>query len=512
MRSFLFRSFSLVALVFLSTLTPLATRAEVHGVYKVSYSGGTVMYGTGSSQQSAPYAALGSPPSPWGGSHDAFGSSPTVTCSGAITATFTWTPDPNNPNEPPPVSVIVSQTSAVTWRINTTIYGGHGSCDNGLGGTPTTAADGLSGSCSSSVYMVKSSPGPSFTLPSCTPTANGTGSSQCGNSAASASYSASASLVTIQLTGQNSANQALVGQQITAQVVTGIGTVVSNNWSVTGSAFKTYYEGLSRDQKVALSSDAGDFTGQKFYFYDVTGNDTVMVSDYPNIQLPDGTTVNVAAKSTNITFKKPSTLWRVKEGFIQQFTLPRYSGSLLYGLGTDPATAATYPDGEDWYPVDITMPSGFASAGTAGFTQLVTPNFTQTHNGSTTGGPKPQGLDNTFAFGQWTLPGQGNSGDSPNFVTNASANSAFVSGDQQAFSEQFTTYVMYRPPAVGSQGTIWAPLQSYNWSARTTIIYNGSQWSIVQTQSAPTTSSALAVKGSDTNDPPQWSVIYTNGR
>ncbi len=491
------------------------------GHYDVSYS---VTAGSGST---ATYTTSGYPGSGASVSatdskscYTSYGSSPTtyhIAANSALTATFTWNNENNLANLPPSCAVI-TQGSSASWSAQAQGCVPTGDCDPGLP-NPVYTSGYLSKSGTATLYTVKSGSGglSSITLAPVTPTASSDGTSgSAGGSGASGtvsvSYTASATPVTVQLTGRNSSYQALVGQQITAQVVTGIGTVVSNNWAATGSVFKSYNENFTSNQKVALSSDNGDYTGSKFYFYDVTGGDSVVVTCYANIKLPDGNIQNVAVAAQSVTFLKPSTMWRVKEGFIQPFTSPQYPGSLLYGLGPDPATVTTYPDGEDWYPVDITMPVGFSQAGQCGFVQLVTPNYTQTHNGSTTGGPKPQGLDNTFAFGQWTLPGQGNAGDNPSFITNTSNNALFVAGDQQAFNDQFTTYVMFRPPAVGNQETIWAPLQSYNWSAKTTITYNGSQWNIVPAQSAPMTPSALAIKGTDTNTPPQWSVSYTNGQ
>jgi len=149
---------------------------------------------------------------------------------------------------------------------------------------PVYTTGTLSKSGTATLYTVKSGSGglSSITLAPVTPTASSDGTSgSAGGSGANGtvnvSYTASATPVTVQLTGRNSSYQALVGQQITAQVVTGIGTVVSNNWAATGSVFKSYNENFTSNQKVALSSDNGDYTGSKFYFYDVTGGDSTRV-------------------------------------------------------------------------------------------------------------------------------------------------------------------------------------------------------------------------------------------
>lgn len=479
--------------------------------WQVSYSSsGTTNWRLASSGRIAPQSHAWSTT----GSGDGIQASPALDAStkGTVTPTLTWVPatGQTSTTDPPSSSVIVTESGSASSTGGgsgaPTLNDGLGDPPNGntASGTHYVVKDGSSGTITLSA----------FSLEATTPTGTGTNG---GSVSVSASLTVSGASVTVDPGGTTTVNntlQALVGQQIAASVNCPVGTITSYNWAATGNVFKTYNENFTSNQKIALSSDNGDYTGQHLFFYDVTKDDSVTVTCYPNIKLPDGTTLNFAVKSQPVKFKKPLALWKVKEGFIRQFTLSKYPNSLLYGLGPDPdpATVAIYPDGEDWFPVDITMPDGFSSSGQCGFTQLATPNFTQTHNGSTTGGPAPQGLDNAFAFGQWTLPGQGNSGDSPCFITNSSINASYVAGDQRAFYNQFTTYLMYRPPAVGNQLTIWAPLQSYSWSARTTITYDGSQWNIVSAQSAPMTPSAVTIKGTNTDTPPQWSVTYTNGQ
>jgi len=486
-------------------------------LWQVSYSStGTTTWHTigpdGTAQQ-------GSRQWPATGSGDGFQDSTRLdgTTSGTVTATLTWVPytGQDNTTDPPSSSVIVTESGNAQ-------YGGGGlgtgSADDGWGDPPPTNQNNAS---SGVHYEVKDGTSGTITitksLSANTPpntTANGHGGFDQIGAFVNASLSVAGDSVTINPGGTTTVSntlQALVGQQITASVNCPVGTIISYNWAATGSVFKTYIENLASNQKVALSSDNGDYTGQHLFFYDVTTDDKVAVTCYPNVKFPDGNVQNLSLTSQSVTFKKPSTTWLVKEGYIKPFTLPQYPDYQLYGLAADPATASQHPNGEDWNPVDITMPSGFPSAGQCCFTQLVTPNHTQTKSGVVTPVESgPQGLDGTFEYlgYTWTLPGQGAAGDNPSIPTSAAGNANFSSRDQQAASDQFTTYVMFRPAAVGNQGTIWAPLQSYSWSARTTITYDGSRWNIVPAQSYPTSPSAAAIKGADTSDPPQWSRAY----
>ena len=109
---------TLVTLLAFTTLTLLPPQAYA-GHYTVSYSGGTV--------NGQPYTGNG----PYGGS---MGSSQ-VTCSGTITATFTWVPDyPGDPSVAPP-AVVIKETCLAQWYAN---GGGvnvqySGSADDGFG-------------------------------------------------------------------------------------------------------------------------------------------------------------------------------------------------------------------------------------------------------------------------------------------------------------------------------------------------------------------------------------------
>lgn len=163
-------------------LLPLAAHA--------GYYTGPVYTSTGTSVNAPPTSATnyslnngsfggsGSSPASYPDSHGN-PTSASITCSGPITATFTWNND-NDPTDLPPQSAIVTENCQTFWDC--TNYPGttySGSCANPLGGSPTTNSSGVGQTWNFTKYWVQSNPGPSFSV-SCSPGANATttGSSQ----------------------------------------------------------------------------------------------------------------------------------------------------------------------------------------------------------------------------------------------------------------------------------------------------------------------------------------------
>ena len=130
--------------------------------YSVTYSGGTVATSSGSSSGSAPYAISYNNPG-YGGigaSYFGPGYGASATCSGQITATFTWNSG-GNPNYTPPKQVFVVETCQVSAYSN----GGPASATTGLPNGSTT-----NGVTTATRRTVKVNPGNSFTV-TCTPNA-----------------------------------------------------------------------------------------------------------------------------------------------------------------------------------------------------------------------------------------------------------------------------------------------------------------------------------------------------
>ena len=99
-------------------------------------------------------------------------SSGTATCSGPITAKFTWN-NAGNPNNTPPPCVIIMEHCVASWSgeaaDGATATGG---CMNPLGGSPVSAVPGPGATWEYTRYSVQNNPLDVFTL-SCSPEADG---------------------------------------------------------------------------------------------------------------------------------------------------------------------------------------------------------------------------------------------------------------------------------------------------------------------------------------------------
>lgn len=292
----------------------------------------------------------------------------TITCSGSITATFTWN-NGGDPNDKPPQSAVVTENCQTYWtgpNYQNVYYSG--SCTNPLGGSPTAGPSGVGQTWDFIKYRVVSNPGASFTV-SCSPSVNASAGGTVGYVSAGVTYSASLSPVTIDLQGvtldaNNRNPQVLTGQQVDATLNTGRFSVVprSTNWAVTGDAFKNYDYTSTSNQLVPLS--APDFAVDIFAFYTkknepitLTCNATVTTNTNP------ATTLAVTATKTFASVK-PTATWGIAGGIVQQ----KNSVVGLYGLGI------LYTDGQSWHDVNINVPAPF-SGGQFCFAQLVTPDL-----------------------------------------------------------------------------------------------------------------------------------------
>ena len=498
-------------------------QASAHGTYVWSkpvsqsnpasqspvYSGGQCVVNNGTSSTPYPYTGT----TTWYGGNDAYpnGKAVSVTCSGAITATFTWKPDPSNPNELPPTSVIVEQDCSVDCYLD----GGTGSYATGLGRSGT-GDDYLS----DTLYSVKTNPGLSFSItPACSPSVTATSKATDGGCGASVSYSAAAYPVTITITGTTPVNgtQALTGQQLTATLNVPSGFSVYQppgqtgyQWTITGNngnkVFKNYDPTLPSNQLVPLAP--ADLTVASPSFYDRAA-ETVSATCAVTLLAPDGVTqIPVTVRSKDILVLKPTvTRWDIVGGWVQHYN------STTWGLAVNPNS--TTADGMTWSNVNISVPSPF-SGGQGSFVQTVTPDHEIFKDGSanpTTGANnKKAGLDSGFPYGPpagyWTVPAAGGDVDGPNIVSGANFN-GYQGYNKIYANDTFTTWVMYNPPAVGSQGTVWVPLKSYTWGFSCTVLWQNNSW--VTTQAFPQNAAAVpSFAPSKTDDPPTWLLIQSN--
>ncbi len=458
----------------------------------------------------------------------------TVTAKATATLTVTGTWQPANSNDPAPQSVILSeQVDAYALGTASNASGSivpfAGSVSDGLG--DSAKPDPKTGQVAGQKYTVDSggsftatltisasvsaTPGPPYEL-------NGLmGLGTCTVSAGIGPVSISAYTPTVTLRGYTSVNgaqEALAGQQIKATLSLGSAPckgVSGYNWTATpaGNLFRNYDPTATSGQLQPLSSASGDFTGSNFYFYDVHNNDTVTLTCTATVTFPDGTTGTVTAQSQPVMIVKPTAQWTVKEGYVQPFTSSQYPGDLLFGLRPDPATASQYPNGEDWYNVSLTIPSGFPVAGQGSFAQLVTPNHAayQASSGTTQYYVPGQGLDNLYPYlsYSWSLPDPGNQGDNPCIVFDSNSQGYNPgTGDYVSAYDYFKTWLMYQPPAVGDALTIPAPVKTYGWSYAATATWNGSQWAL--SNAFPQTGSPAGDPSTPTDDYPQWTQVLSN--
>ncbi|WP_044949236.1 hypothetical protein [Chthonomonas calidirosea] len=206
----------------------------------------------------------------------------TITCSGQITATFTWVPD--FPNEPPPPAVVVMQDCTAQWQCESkNRHLGTGNADNGLGFAPINLGDGtyeVGQSSSGQQYLIKTDSTNNFTE-NCTPSASITVPAAfgfgVGRATASVTYKASATPLMIVLGGSginlNVQPEYLIGQQVTCSLIPGGLTPSNYQWTPPAACqpFKywqrfNYYQGdSSRPQAAQLLLLGNQDLTQKYF-------------------------------------------------------------------------------------------------------------------------------------------------------------------------------------------------------------------------------------------------------
>lgn len=268
------------------------------------------------------------------------------------------------------------------------------------------------------------------------------------------------------------------------------------------AAFKTYDTNKTNNDQLFPLGPAdltGPATGSTsvapLSFYDGTA-ESLTVSCTASVTAPDGTSLSVSAKAPQITVLKPTaTKWLIDTGNVH------YNSSAgEYGLF--PAFGTGAPGGVSWHDVTVTVPAPF-SGGTCCFTQLATPNHTYngTAQGNTNGVP---GLDNSFAYANytWSPPALGTNYDSPAITVPAGK----AVGDVVTASDGLQAWLMYQPP-----GGVWVPLQKYSYSWALTLTWGSDGTWAMSGQNPPPPGAGPSYTGTDTSDPPQWSVVHTNG-
>lgn len=248
-----------------------------------------------------------------------FGTGGSLTCSGEITTTLTWTPDPSWPDEPPPLSATVQEecrASASGLKVNSDAgSSASASADNGVGlsgsAVGVVSSDGSSTSYSvdydSSRYSVRS--GATITI-TCSPRADAT--SIPGAAVVNVSYNVTATPVVIGLGGVTNVDTAdacvLTGQQVIASLSASPGhiNVHTYNWSINNpsSIFSEWNKNSSALTLVPPN------TGSSYAFYTRKEDAALMVHCDATLIFPDGTPGAVSAE-VPIHSVKPVADWQV---------------------------------------------------------------------------------------------------------------------------------------------------------------------------------------------------------
>lgn len=532
----------LATLMLSCVLTMRVAEAQSGGYGTPVYSGGT--FATTATNNSY---RLNTGSSPWIYAYGAYSQADTggtlssASCSGDVTATFSWTPS----SAPTPAAVIITQQAEAFWNG---YPGATGSANNPLGGTNP----GKGVAWTATKYSAQSAPPASLAVPcsglsaTATPPAPPNG----GAAATRASYQVSVAPVTVKITGTYSTTdyRALTGQQVKVEII-GIPTntsVTSYTWTISPSTnvFKNYNPALSSNQLIPLGSTdltgpaSGSTTISALNFYD-SNAESVTVTCQASLKFPDNTTGSITATSSSITFLKPTGAWAVDPATV---TIGGTSVANVIGFHDDSATSHSFGVNTTWYPVTISVPSPFAG-GTGCFAQLVEPSASITRTPTGTGAatytlkiPGPGGtwvtpsttsfaLDYNFPYyNGFTTDASGNLTGTVGIVANGanqegpytfSAGSTGASGDDPtgqesatdvdnggsawstaAISDNFTTWLMYQPPGTGS---VWVPLMKATWSGHGTASGGPSNWSATGGYTAPSPGNAT--------DFPQWSTI-----
>jgi len=464
----------------LQVLLCVATPAGA-GHYNVAYSYGhwDVPYSTGDYEQI--YFGYGAMPSYDG--TDSFAS-----CSGAITATFTWVPDFEG--DDPPASVILEEECTCnanwSWEANSGGSGGGGggspsgaaTVDSGLGGTPTMSSDSTSGSANidQTRTTARVNPGTTFTV-GCSPSAfASTGS---GYSYASVGYRVLYTPVTVGFLGTtpiNGHDEAIIGQGVSAYLLTSpfdfpwyhFYPVSNYAWQVTGGdPFKHYYvEPTGAQQGHAQFLSGSDLTQEMVHFY-CRKDEAVTVTCSADVTV-NGQILHLVGSGKFTTVAPTSSL----TADLTHITFYIDGNNITLGA-VDPVTNGYIPC---VFKGRASDPIGFGTGGSWHFLQTVNPSTTLTSGGIDTKIPAPPkwgvlGLDRKYpydpapAIPDANAPGRYASDnteqttvDSPGYSwPNLAALNAVT---HIKVDKKFNMYLMYLPPGLDVE---WVPAYKLDW-------------------------------------------------
>lgn len=449
-----------------TTLTLLPPQAYA-GHYTVSYSGGTV--------NGQPYTGNG----PYGGS---MGSSQ-VTCSGTITATFTWVPDyPGDPSVAPP-AVVIKETCLAQWYAD---GGGanvqySGSADDGFG-DPAQATT-RPGQISQGVrYEIRQSDTPGAPLKSfsvqCSPKVSASATPN-GVVVGVVQFTASPSPLMVVLGGSgiklNTRPEYLIGQQVNCSLTYPSDLTASNyHWTPANACqpFKQwkltdfFYNDIDKPQTVQLILLTNqDLTQSTLTFYPKVPTSGI-VQCTVDLTVPQGahwddgsTTKTVTAQSRYIGFRPPDP---PSPPSPDQPAPPVLTAAFTPANGTigfDPSSGQMSVGAA--YTYQVKTPTEFITSSDTGAVTLFI-YFTPTisvFSGNASFLFYDSG--NMGINGSFPVPGVSQSPDGKPIVygdrSSVTPNNPYITGANATMS--FHVWLMYRPPAP----SYWVPLADIGW-------------------------------------------------
>lgn len=468
-------------------------------------------------------------------------------CAGSITTVYTWVrdhvPDPSNPGQTipdpldnPPDEIITVESCEVKAWVYFWILGATVNCSNGLG-FPTTFdySFGKAAESKGTLYTRRSG-GQTVTL-TCSPSALAVSDEP--DAWVELIYKSGIIVPRVELIGTtrfytpSHAIKFLTGQQITGGVGAGIAgpfpmpTVTTRAWTVDNDPsyegalpiiFKSYTHTNTLGQLNAHNS--GDLAASTFSFYTADGTAAGRAMQVkcdltfalPPISRFEGGLPEFTAKSKIVEAVKPQFTWdNPVDGLFQLLSLvvPPASQPSMYLVCGD---AGSNP-GQQWANINLVTPTPFGQGGKGAIVQLISADrdlFRNTTAGhyshfvyNTTGA-----LDTSFPYPYdppqpWSFP----STSGGKFVDSPAAPLEWNPGDgggadwyKAEANDSFVTWAMYRPPAVGGQGTEWIPIAKYEWSWQAVAEKQLGVWVITSGRSPVHTAPT------PTNDFPLWTT------
>lgn len=470
------------------------------------YSGGKVTTSsTTSSATTYPYGVTTTPFGGWGG-----GGPNTASCTGAITATFTWD---DFGTGAAPQNVIVEQQSYAYWQAENLPYSPSGSVDDGLGDgevdTEITQVPNVlylySGVSKGTTYMSEQPASDGTVTLTCTPSAS---VKQSGASEAYVDYSASVVPVSITLNGPINVNgtyEILPGQICNATLQLPAGYTCSKcDWTISGTYYGDWdYTIPQSSPPDKLDPSALNFnypppyvsksTTGNWYWDDTKQSTPETVSCTATVNAPDGTQFT-ATFSTKVSEVVPTSNMTAMIG--SSGIYPNAYGTSDYWLVLDGA------NNTEGYILDytVTQSTDFQGVGECAIAQLLLGTYSITpplYSWS------EDGLDGGFPYPY------GGSGPT-NGVINTMMDSPGIDCKQftsVTINDSFTDYLMYLPPNDSVGPSLWVPLKQQPWYWYVTATEPTGDWAntsgVKITGIGPGTGTECP-----TNDYPEWDNYY----